>query len=103
MSNLLPNVVKFFEKYNATSMIIGVPSGAITGLYYVYDNRLKPGNTTNYQLIDYGMTNKQVKFYNFIGLNFGLCMGALGGYISVLYAPITVPVFYYMTYVKDRK
>lgn len=103
MSRLLPTVVSFFEKYNLTVMIIGAPSGAIAGLYYVYDNRLKPGNTTNYQLIDYGMTNKQVKFYNFIGLNMGLYMGAVGGYVSVLCAPITIPVFYYMTYVKDRK
>jgi len=103
MSKLLPNVVKFFEKYNAISMIIGVPSGAIAGLYYVYDNRLKPGNTTNYQLVDFGMTDKQVKFYNFTGLNASLFLGAFGGYVSVLYAPITVPVFYYMTYVKDKK
>lgn len=103
MSKLLPTVSKLFEKYVATSMLIGAPSGAITGLYYIYENRLKPGNTTNYQLIDYGMTDKQVKFYNFAGLNFGLFMGAVGGYVSVLCAPITVPVFYYMTYVKDKK
>lgn len=98
MSKLLPTVVSFFKKYDTTAAIIGAPSGAIAGLYYVYDNRLKPGNTTNY-----GMTDKQVKFYNFAGLNFGLFMGAVGGYVSVLCAPITVPVFYYMTYVKDRK